>query len=70
MNMDIMSETGTDSAKPSCNIQQDLTWEKKVYEKKKNSLIKRQENKKKMTHPCFSTIPILTTPGICITMNY
>jgi hypothetical protein len=51
MNMDIMSETGTDSAKPSCNIQQDLTWEKKVYEKKKNSLIKRQENKKKMTHP-------------------
>jgi hypothetical protein len=46
-----MQEIGTGSAKPSGNIQHGLTWGEKEYEKKKNTLMQEQENKKKMTHP-------------------
>ena len=46
-----MQEIGTVSAKPNGNIQHGLTLGKKEYEKKKNTLMQEQENKKKMTHP-------------------
>ena len=46
-----MQEIGTVSAIPSGSIQHGLPLGKKEYEKNKNTLMQKRENKKKMTHP-------------------